>query len=284
VNTTLPVAGGTTPAGTDDVLLDIRSVSFAYGGALAVNDCSFSVHTGRVTGLIGPNGAGKSTLIEIISGALRAQSGSLFLGETDVTRRNPAQAAKLGIVRTFQTARVLARLPVLENVMIAAQNQLGENPLRAMLYRRSWKDQEAQLRKEAIALLDWLNLHEHLDQPAGTLSGGQRRLLEIARALMAHPKLLLLDEPTAGVFPETSRLIATRVREIAAQGVTVLLIAHNMGFLSAVADDVVVMAEGRVLTRGSLDYVRAHEEVIAAYLGTTIHDAGRGTTSASAES
>jgi ABC-type branched-subunit amino acid transport system ATPase component len=284
VSSTLPVTGQATPSGTDDVLLDIRGVSFAYGGVLAVNDCSFSVQTGKVTGLIGPNGAGKSTLIEIISGALNAHSGSLLLGGTDVTRCNPARAARLGIVRTFQTARVLARLPVLENVMIAAQHQLGENPLRATLFRRSWRDQEAQLRSEATALLDWLSLHEHLDQPAGTLSGGQRRLLEIARALMAHPKLLLLDEPTAGVFPETSRLIATRVRDIAAQGVTVLLIAHNMGFLSTVADDVVVMAEGRVLTRGPLDYVRAHEEVIAAYLGTTIHDAGRGTTSGSAES
>jgi neutral amino acid transport system ATP-binding protein len=284
MSSTLRAASEAVPAGTDDVLLDIRGVSFAYGGSLAVNDCSFSVHTGRVTGLIGPNGAGKSTLIEIISGALKAQSGSLLLGEVDVTGCKPAQAAKLGIVRTFQTSRVLARLPVLENVMIAAQHQLGENPLRAMFYRRSWKGQEAELRNEATTLLDWLNLRDHLDKPAGTLSGGQRRLLEIARALMAHPKLLLLDEPTAGVFPETSRLIATRVREIAAQGVTVLLIAHNMGFLSSVADDVVVMAEGRVLTRGSLDFVRAHEEVIAAYLGTTIHDAGRGTTSVSAES
>ena len=284
MSSTLPVTDRPAPSGSDDVLLDIRGVSFAYGGALAVNNCSFTVHTGRVTGLIGPNGAGKSTLIEIISGALNAQKGSLLLAGADVTRCNPAQAARLGIVRTFQTARVLARLPVLENVMIAAQHQLGENPLRATLFRRSWRDQEAQLRREATDLLDWLNLHEHLDRPAGTLSGGQRRLLEIARALMAHPKLLLLDEPTAGVFPETSRLIATRVREIAAQGVTVLLIAHNMGFLSTVADDVVVMAEGRVLTRGSLDYVRGHEEVIAAYLGTTIHDSGRGTTRGSPSS
>ena len=124
--------------------------------------------------------------------------------------------------------------------------------------------------------LDSVGLTEHLDRPAGTLSGGQRRLLEMARALMAQPTLLLLDEPTAGVFPETSQLIAARVREIADQGVTILLIAHNMGFLSAVADDVVVMAEGKVLMRGPLDEVRANEEVISAYLGVTMaHSAER---------
>jgi ABC-type branched-subunit amino acid transport system ATPase component len=270
---------------TDDVMLDIRNVSFAYGGFLAVNSCSFDVQRGKVTGLIGPNGAGKSTLIEILSGSLTPRSGEVFLEDVEVTGAGPAKSARMGIVRTFQTARVLARLPVLENVMLAAPGQLGENPLRAVFLRRSWKHQEAALRKEAIELLGWLGLQDHLDRQAGTLSGGQRRLMEIARALMAHPKVLLLDEPTAGVFPETSRLIATRVREIAAQGVTVLLIAHNMGFLNSVADDVVVMAEGKVLTRGTLDFVRANDEVIAAYLGaTTAQDAVQGAASGNPES
>jgi ABC-type branched-subunit amino acid transport system ATPase component len=179
-------------------------------------------------------------------------------------------------VRTFQNARVFQRLPVIENVMIAARPQSGENALQAMFAQRRWRAQEAALRREAVELLEWLGLEQHIHQRAGTLSGGQRRLMEMARALMAHPKLLLLDEPTAGVFPETSRLIATRVREIAEQGVTILLIAHNMGFLSSVADDVVVMAEGKVLVRGSLETVRAHDEVIAAYLGATVTQSGEG--------
>lgn len=175
--------------------------------------------------------------------------------------------SRLGVARTFQTARVLAHLPVIENVMIAAPAQRGEGPLAAMFWHRGWRAQEATLREEAVELLGWLGLSSHLDRPAGSLSGGQRRLMEIARALMARPRLLLMDEPTAGVFPETSQLIARRVREIAATGVTVLLIAHNMAFLSSVADDVVVIAEGRVLTWGPLEQVQEHKEVIAAYLG-----------------
>lgn len=252
-----------------DVVLDISDLGFAYGGSWAVRGCSFTVARAQVTGLIGPNGAGKSTLIEMLSGTLSPRTGRVTFDGVDVTSSGPAHMARLGIARTFQTPRVLARLPVIENVIVAAQNQVGENPLRALFWQRSFRDQEASLRAEARSLLEWLGLEHHVEQLAGTLSGGQRRLMEIARALMAHPKLMLLDEPTAGVFPETSRLIATRVRDIVAQGVTVVLIAHNMGFLSTVADDVVVMAEGKVLTRGPLDVVRQHAEVIAAYLGAT---------------
>jgi branched-chain amino acid transport system permease protein len=249
------------------VLLDIRDVGYSYGGARAVAGCSFSVDRGTVTGLIGPNGAGKSTLVEILSGRLTPQSGEIVLDGRSVGGRGPARMSRLGVARTFQTARVLPRLPVLENVMIAAPGQRGEGPVPAVFWRRGWRDQEATLRAEATELLGWLGLSSHLDRPAGSLSGGQRRLMEIARALMAHPRLLLMDEPTAGVFPETSQLIARRVREIAENGVTVLLIAHNMAFLSWVADEVVVMAEGKVLTRGSLEEARAHKDVIAAYLG-----------------
>lgn len=252
-----------------DTVLDIADLGYAYGGSWAVRGCSFTVARGQVTGLIGPNGAGKSTMIEMLSGTLVPRTGTITFDGADVTGMGAARMARLGIARTFQTPRVLPRLPVIENVIVAAPNQVGENPLRALFWQRSFREQEQTLRAEARSLLEWLGLENHVEQPAGTLSGGQRRLMEIARALMAHPKLMLLDEPTAGVFPETSRLIATRVRDIVAQGVTVVLIAHNMGFLSTVADDVVVMAEGKVLTRGPLEVVREHEEVIAAYLGAT---------------
>ena len=251
----------------NSILLDIRDVVYSYGGARAVAGCSFSINRGTVTGLIGPNGAGKSTLVEILSGRLTPQSGEVVLDGQSVAGRGPAGMSRLGVARTFQTARVLPRLPVLENVMIAAPAQRGEGPLAALFWQRRWRDQETALREEAVELLGWLGLSSHLDRPAGSLSGGQRRLMEIARALLAHPRLLLMDEPTAGVFPETSHLIARRVREIAATGVTVLLIAHNMAFLSQVADDVVVMAEGQVLTRGTLEQAREHKDVITAYLG-----------------
>jgi len=255
------------PPGGGNVLLDIRDVVYSYGGARAVAGCSFSMNQGTVTGLIGPNGAGKSTLVEILSGRLAPQSGEVVLDGRSVGGRGPAGMSRLGVARTFQTARVLSHLPVIENVMIAAPGQRGEDPLAALFWPRGWRDQETALREEATELLGWLGLSSHLGQPAGSLSGGQRRLMEIARALMARPRLLLMDEPTAGVYPETSQLIAQRVREIAESGVTVLLIAHNMAFLSWVADDVVVMAEGRVLTRGSLEQAREHKDVIAAYLG-----------------
>ena len=250
-------------------ILEIQDVGYAYGGVWAVNGCSFGVVRGGVTGLIGPNGAGKSTLIEILSGTLQPAQGSVVYEGRDTRGWGPVRMAREGIARTFQTARVFARLPVIENVMIAAQHQTGESPLRAVFAHRSWREQEMALRKEATDLLAWLGLHEHLERPAGSLSGGQRRLMEMARALMAHPQVLLLDEPTAGVFPEVSQLIATRVRDIAGQGVTVLVVAHNMAFLAAIADEVVCMAEGKVLARGSLDTVRENEEVIAAYLGAT---------------
>jgi ABC-type branched-subunit amino acid transport system ATPase component len=257
------------PSANADVLVDIRDVGFAYSGAWAVDSCSFDIKRGHVTGLIGPNGAGKSTLLELLSGALAPQRGTIVYRGEDISGCGPSSAGRKGIVRTFQTARLLARLPVIENVLIAAPNQVGENPMRAVINRRSWRAQEASLREEAHGLLTWLGIHTHAEAQAGTLSGGQRKLLEIARAMMAHPTLLLLDEPTAGVFPETSRLIAARVRDIADQGVTILVVAHNMGFLADVSNDVVVMAEGKVLTRGTLDSVRQHSEVIAAYLGAT---------------
>lgn len=248
-------------------LVQIRDVGFRYGGAWAVRNCSFDIADGRITGLIGPNGAGKSTLMEILSGFLPAAEGQISYRGEDVTKVGAVGLASRGVVRTFQSARVLPRLPVIENVMIAAGNQTGESALRSMFLRRSWAQQEKELRAEAVELIDWLGLGSHRYVPAGTLSGGQQRLLEIARALMAHPKLLLFDEPTAGVFPEVSQLIASRIRDIAKQGVTILVVAHNMGFLEAVADECVVMAAGKVLTTGALDYVRAHEEVVAAYLG-----------------
>ena len=262
-----PVAANTVPGAESGTILEIRDVSFSYGGARAVSGCSFTIARGSVTGLIGPNGAGKSTLVEILSGSLSPQAGEILLESRSIAGRGPARISQLGVARTFQTARVLPHLPVLENVMIAASGQRGESPLAALFWARGWQRQETELRTEALELLGWLGLSGHLEAPAGSLSGGQRRLMEIARALMARPRILLMDEPTAGVFPETSQLIARRVREIAQSGVTVLLIAHNMAFLSSVADDVVVMAEGRVLTRGPLEQVREHDEVIAAYLG-----------------
>ena len=252
---------------TRDVILDIQEVRFAYGGVLAVDGCSFQVERNTVTGLIGPNGAGKSTLIEIIAGGLAPSRGQILFNGENIAGMGRTNIARKGINRTFQLSRQLARLPVIENVVMAAPNQPGEDPITAIFARRKWWAREAELRERSMEMLQWVGLEKMADEPAGTLSGGQRRLLDIARALIAEPKLLLLDEPTAGVYPALTILIADRIREIPSHGVTVVMVAHNLAFVARVCDDVVVMSQGKVLTRGTLDAVRANREVVEAYLG-----------------
>lgn len=249
------------------MILDIEDVHFAYGGSRALDGCSFQVPRGEVTGLIGPNGAGKTTLIEVISGGLRPDQGQVLLDGANITGIGRTRVARRGVVRTFQLSRELGRLPVIENVMLAAQGQRGEALIPAIVARGRWRRQEEALRERAESLLEWVGLAEAREQRGNTLSGGQRRLLELARALMAEPKLLLLDEPTAGVYPAVVQLIAERIREVVAQGVSVVVVAHNMAFLSSVASDVIVMGQGRVLAQGSLEEVRANRDVVAAYLG-----------------
>jgi len=255
------VLGSLTP------VLDIQDVRFNYGGVQALAGATVKIPKGKVTGLIGPNGAGKSTLVEIIAGGLKPSAGHIYYEGTDIAGLQREKLFNLGIARTFQQTRLLPRLSVLENVMIAAPGQTGENLFSAMFGRRRWARQEQQLIDRADYLLDWLQLARLRDQPARVLSGGQRRLLEIARALMAEPRLLLLDEPGAGVYPALMRLIGERIREIVSDKVSVLLVAHNMAFVSLVCDYVVVMDQGRVLTAGQLDEVRANKSVVEAYLG-----------------
>lgn len=255
-----------TPQAQESHILDIRDVRFSYGGVQALSGCSFEVARGQVTGLIGPNGAGKSTLIEIISGGMRPQSGRIVFDGEDITGLGRMRVSRKGIIRTFQLSRQLERRPVLENVLLGAPHQRGERPL-AAIFSGAWQEQEAQLRERARELLRWVGLERMEHEPANSLSGGQRRLLDIARALIAEPKLLLLDEPTAGVYPALTRLIADRVRELPDLGVTVLLVAHNMSFVARACEDVVVMTTGKVLTRGPLETVRKNREVIDAYLG-----------------
>lgn len=253
--------------GTLTPVLDVQNVTFHYGGVQALASTGVRVPKGKVTGLIGPNGAGKSTLVEIIAGGLKPSEGHVYYEGKDIAGLPREDIFKLGIVRTFQQPRLLPRLSVLENVMVAARAQEGENFWTAMIARGRWRKQEEELIDKADHLLDWLQLSRLRDQPARVLSGGQRRLLEIARAMMADPRLLLLDEPGAGVYPALMRLIGERIREIVSDEVSVLLVAHNMAFVSLVCDYVVVMDQGQVLTAGQLDEVRANKSVVEAYLG-----------------
>ena len=246
--------------------LQVRDVVRAFGGVRAVDGASLEVEAGSITGLIGPNGAGKSTLFNCISGFLRPESGRVFLDGKRIDRRMPHRVAQAGLVRTFQTPRALTRMTVLENVMLAAPRHRGER-LGGSLAPRA-RRREREVRTRAAELLELVRLGEHAPALAGTLSGGQRKLLDLVRALMAEPRILLLDEPMAGVSPTLrvellEHILALRERD----GITLLIVEHDLDFVMRASDRVIVMNDGRVITQGLPDEVRADERVIDAYLG-----------------
>lgn len=248
-------------------ILSVSGVKKRFGGVQAVDGASFDVREGSITGLIGPNGAGKSTMVNLISGALRPDSGSVLMKTTELTRMQSYQIAQLGLIRTFQISRELQRLTVLENLLLSPRNQHGESSFAAMFRRRRIREEEERNVRKAIDVLDRFSLLRLKDEYAGNLSGGQKKLLDLARALMAEPKILLLDEPMAGVNPTLTKSLQEHIVDLNKQGVTFLLIEHNLSVVEAVCDHVVVMAEGKVLAEGKMDTLRDNQEVVAAYLG-----------------
>jgi ABC-type branched-subunit amino acid transport system ATPase component len=252
-------------------LLEVSGVSKAFGGVRAVDDASLSVEEGSITALIGPNGAGKSTLFNCISGFLRPDRGQIALAGRRIERLPPHAIVHAGLARTFQTARALTRLTVLDNVRLAAPSHPGEC-LRNLIARRgAVRRREAQVTEEAFRLLRLVRLEDYADALAGTLSGGQRKLLDLARILIASPRLILLDEPMAGVNPALREELLAHVLDLrATRGITFLVIEHDLAFVMRASDHVFVMAEGRVLTEGTPEEVRRDERVIDAYLGTDV--------------
>ena len=245
-------------------LLEVQDVVRGFDGVKAVDGATFDVHEGSITGLIGPNGAGKSTLFNCVSGFLRAQSGRVLLHGRRIDRLAPHRIARRGLVRTFQTPRTLARMSVLENVVLAAPRHPGEH-LGGALAGRSRED-ESQAR--ARELLELVGLDGHAHALAGTLSGGQRKLLDLIRALMAEPRILLLDEPMAGVSPTLRVQLLEHIRALRDRdGITLLVVEHDLDFVMEASDRVVVMNNGRVIADGSPDDVRNDEAVVDAYLG-----------------
>jgi branched-chain amino acid transport system ATP-binding protein len=237
-----------------------------FGGLQSVAVEHLEIESASVTSLIGPNGAGKTTLFNLLTGFDRPDTGTCAFAGGDVTRWPTHRLARAGMVRTFQLTRSMTRLSVVENVKLSAQNQQGERLLRAP-FRRSWRRQERLIEERAMQLLDRFGLTRMAHEYAGTLSGGQRRLLELSRALMLEPRLLMLDEPMGGVNPALSETIMEHLRQLAAEGMTILLVEHDMDMVMGVSDWVVCMAEGRLISEGRPATVAGDPVVIDAYLG-----------------
>jgi ABC-type branched-subunit amino acid transport system ATPase component len=248
-------------------ILRVEHVTHAFGGVKAVDDCTFSVPSGQITALIGPNGAGKSTLVNVVSGFYVPQHGHVLFDGQDISRWPPYRRGGAGLIRTFQISRGYGAMTVLENMMVPPQGQAGEQLLNAIFRPGLVRDQEQRNLAKALELLNTFGLYAKRDEYANNLSGGQKRLLEMSRALMAEPKLLLLDEPMAGVNPALAEQLAQHIVELRNTGVTFLLIEHNLGIVDQICDHVIVMASGRALTTGTMAQVRANQDVVAAYLG-----------------
>ncbi|WNF16137.1 ABC transporter ATP-binding protein [Microcystis aeruginosa] len=249
------------------MLLSAKGLSKSFGGIRAVNNAYLEVPQGSITGLIGPNGAGKTTLFNLLSNFIRPDKGEVFLDGQPIHQLPPYQIALKGCVRTFQVARVLSRLTVLENMLLASPGQTGENFLKVWFQGAKIRQQEQENRAKALQILDLIGLGEKAQDYAGALSGGQRKLLEIGRALMTEPKLILLDEPAAGVNPTLIAQISDHIIEWNRQGITFLIIEHNMDVIMSLCQHVWVLAEGTNLADGIPSEIQKNERVLKAYLG-----------------
>ncbi len=248
-------------------LLSVESVSKRFAGLQAVggdDGLTFAVNDGAFVGLIGPNGAGKSTTFNLLSGVLATDTGRVYFAGRDITEAQPHECAACGIGRTFQTPRVFESLSVIDNVVVGADNA-GES-LRGAL-GRSWRTQEADTFERARVTLERVGLSQHCDDPVADLSGGELRMLEVARQLVREPSLLLLDEPTAGVHPGLQERLAELLIDLHRNGMTLIVVEHNLHFLLALADRVLVMSQGQLLAEGAPSEIRCDPAVISAYLG-----------------
>ena len=243
-----------------------------FGGVTAVDGATFEVEQGSLTGLIGPNGAGKSTTFNCITGVHEPTAGSVIFNGEDITGLEPYQIARKGLVRTFQIARELEEMTVLENLMLAPKGQIGESAIRAVApgLRGDVIAQEEEIRERAWETLDFFEIDHLATEHAGNLSGGQRKLLEMARALMTDPEMVLLDEPLAGVNPTLEEKLLDRVHKLREDGYTFLLVEHDMDVIMNNCEHVIVMHQGSVLAEGTGDEIRNDDRVIEAYLGEDI--------------
>ncbi|MEX2151626.1 MAG: ABC transporter ATP-binding protein [Steroidobacteraceae bacterium] len=239
----------------------------SFGGFQALAGCSLEIARQSITGIIGPNGAGKSTLFNVLGGLLSPDAGQVTFEGRSILSLRPDERARIGLVRTFQISRELGELTVLENMLVASPHQCGESLWRCFLSRARVRAQEGAAIAKARALLEQVNLWPLANEQAKNLSGGQKKLLEISRALMLEPKIILLDEPTAGVSPVMTEALAETILKLRNQGLTFAIIEHDMDLIAQLCAPIFVLAEGRTLMRGTFREVASNGEVMNAYLG-----------------
>ncbi|MGI0487626.1 ABC transporter ATP-binding protein [Pantanalinema rosaneae CENA516] len=257
-----------TPASRPELpILAANGLVKNFGGIRAVDNAAIEVAKGSITGLIGPNGAGKTTLFNLLSSFIRSDQGRVLFDGEPIQQLPPHQITQMGMVRTFQVARVLSRLSVLENMLLATQHQTGEKFWNTWFQQQQIAQEERQQRDRAMTILDSIGLSHMAYEYAGALSGGQRKLLEMGRALMTNPKLILLDEPAAGVNPTLINQICDRILTWNREGMSFLVIEHNMDVVMSLCDRVWVLAEGRNLAVGTPAEIQSNSQVLEAYLG-----------------
>jgi len=252
---------------SDQPALQCEGIRKAFGGHTAVDGATFSVPRGKISALIGPNGAGTTTVVSIMSGALPSDAGTVMIGGVDATGWPSHKVARLGLIRTFQLSRELGGLTVLENLLVTPASQAGESLFNIYFRPRQVRREERANVARALDILNTYGLYELRDNWARELSGGQKRLLELARAVMARPRLLLLDEPMAGINPALIDQIGEHILGLKTSGVSVLMVEHNLAVVERICDHVLVLAEGRTLAAGRMSELRDNADVVRAYLG-----------------
>jgi branched-chain amino acid transport system ATP-binding protein len=249
-----------------DPVVVVNELTRSFGGLAAVNVEHLEFQRKTITSLIGPNGAGKTTFFNLLTGFDEADSGDWHLNGSGLAGIPAYRVARQGMVRTFQLTKSLSRLTVLENVMLASPDHPGERALRAVI--GGWRAKERAVETQALTQLERFGMAHMVDEFAGSLSGGQRKLLEMARALMVDPEVVMLDEPMAGVNPALTQAILEHIKSLRDDGRTVIFVEHDMDVIQEISDWIVVLAEGRVIAEGTPDDIASNEKVIEAYLGT----------------
>lgn len=249
-------------------LLEVSNLGIAFGGLQAVSQLDLSIEKGHLYGLIGPNGAGKTTVFNMLTGVYRPTEGNIVLDGKDITGRSPEAISKAGIARTFQNIRLFNEMSVLDNVKVALHNQVRYSMMTGILRLPSFREKEHEMNRQAHKLLQIFDLDGQANLKASQLPYGKQRKLEIARALGTNPKLLLLDEPAAGMNPNETEELMQTVRSVRDQfGIAILLIEHDMNFVMGICEEITVLDYGRVIARGDGKSIRNNPKVIAAYLG-----------------